>query len=101
MAKKNSSDNNKIVPSYREQGKLLASKADKTLGYDQEVIDRIGAGAEGEFSGLQETYGQKDEHFFDPYENHVNRNTLRGGQFSVEELNKINFENNQEDICMV
>lgn len=93
MAKKNSSDNNKIVPSYREQGKLLASKSDKTLGYDKEVVDRIGAGAEGEFSGLQETYGQKDEHFFDPYENHVNRNTLRGGQFSVEELNKIRATN--------
>lgn len=93
MAKKHSSENVKTVPSYREQGKILASKSDKTLGYDQEIVDKIGIGPEGEFTGLQATYGQEDEHFFDPYENHVNRNTLRGGQFSVEELNKIRATN--------
>jgi hypothetical protein len=93
MDKKNSSDKSKTVLSPREQGKILASKADKTLGYDKEVVDRIGAGPEAEFTGLQATYGQKDEHFFDPYENHINRNTLRGGQFSVEELNKIRATN--------
>jgi len=93
MDKKNSSDKSKTVLSPREQGKLLASKSDKTLGYDQEIVDKIGIGPEGEFTGLQATYGQEDEHFFDPYENHVNRNTLRGGQFSVEELNKIRATN--------
>jgi hypothetical protein len=36
----NSSDNGKTVPSYREQGKILAGKADKTLGYDQDIIDK-------------------------------------------------------------
>ena len=38
----NSSDNGKTVPSYREKDKIFARKADKTLGYDQDIKDKNG-----------------------------------------------------------
>ncbi len=77
----------------RVQALQLADKADKTLGYDSKVIDEVGAGPEANFSGMQKYYAQKDASFFDPYEDYVDKATLHGGQFSVEELNSIRAEN--------
>jgi ADP-ribose pyrophosphatase YjhB (NUDIX family) len=71
----------------------IADKADKTLGYSEEVVNKVGAGQEAQYTGLQSVYKQKEANFFDPYEDYVDRNTLHGGQFSVEDLNKIRATN--------
>jgi ADP-ribose pyrophosphatase YjhB (NUDIX family) len=71
----------------------IADKADKTLGYSEEVVNKVGAGQEAQYTGLQSVYKQKEANFFDPYEDYVDRNTLHGGQFSVEDLNKIRAVN--------
>ena len=92
MAKKQATPAPKIDP-VRQQALQLAEKADKSLGYDAKVIDEIGAGPEAEFSGMQKYYAQKDANFFDPYEDYVDRATLHGGQFSVDELNSIRAQN--------
>ena len=88
MAKKQIPDN-----SLAAQIIANSAKADKTLTYDREVIAKVGAGKAGEYTGMQNVYEQKDEHFFDPYEDYVDKNTLRGGQFSIDELNKIRAVN--------
>jgi 8-oxo-dGTP diphosphatase len=92
MAKKQTPVVVPISP-VREQALKLASKADKTLGYNQDVVDKLGVGAEGKYAGLQSIYKQQDADIFDPYEDYVDRGTLHGGQFSMEDLGKIRAQN--------
>ena len=91
MAKK------KIVPPppspVRLQALSLDTKSDKTLGYNSDIIDEVGAGEEADNSVMQKHYAQKDANFFDPYEDYVDKGTLHGGQFNVEDLNTIRATN--------
>jgi hypothetical protein len=91
MAKK------KIVPPppspVRLQALSLDTKSDKTLGYNSDIIDEVGAGEEADSGVMQKHYAQKDANFFDPYEDYVDRKTLHGGQFDIEELNTIRATN--------
>ena len=77
----------------RKQSLELAKKADKTLGYNREVVEKTGLGQEAVYTGLQAYYAPKAADFFDPYEDYVDKNTLRGGEFNVDELNKIRASN--------
>jgi 8-oxo-dGTP diphosphatase len=77
----------------RKQSLELAKKADKTLGYNREVVEETGLGQEAVYTGLQAYYAPKEAGFFDPYEDYVDKNTLRGGEFNVDELNKIRAAN--------
>ena len=77
----------------RKQSLELAKKADKTLGYNREVVEETGLGQEAVYTGLQAYYAPKEAGFFDPYEDYVDKNTLRGGEFNVDELNKIRASN--------
>ena len=77
----------------RKQSLELAKKADKTLGYNREVVEETGLGQEAVYTGLQAYYAPKAADFFDPYEDYVDKNTLRGGEFNVDELNKIRAAN--------
>ena len=90
MAKKESSIP-KINP-IRQEALEIAKKADKSLGYNSEIVDELGIGSPVDNNVFQKTYQQKEAGFFDPYEDYIDRNTLRGGQFSIEDLNSLRAE---------
>lgn len=73
--------------------KLSKSAIDKGLTYDPKVINEIGVGEEGTYRGLEPIYPSIEEGFFDPYEDYIDRGTLRGGQYDIETLNKLRSDN--------
>ena len=82
-----------VDPAHYAVQKIIDTKLDKSLGYNKEVVEKLGVGAQGEFHGLEKVYRQKDADVFDAYEDYVDSGTLRGGAFSMEELGKIRAEN--------
>jgi hypothetical protein len=78
---------------YAAQFKSFIEEQDKSIGYDEEVIDEVGAGDTGTYAGLQKIYSQKSADAFDAYEDYVDRNTLHGGQFNFDDFNRIRANN--------
>jgi hypothetical protein len=60
---------------------------------DYEKIDEEAGGAVQGFAGAQGMYNVESADFYDAYEDYVDRNTLRGGQFDTDALNAIRAEN--------
>ena len=60
---------------------------------DYEKLDEEAGGAVKEFAGAQGMYSVESADFYDAYEDYIDRNTLRGGQFDVDALNAIRAEN--------
>ena len=60
---------------------------------DYNKIDEEAGGAITSFQGAQGLYSIEKPDFYDAYEDYVDRNTLRGGQFDVDALNAIRAEN--------
>jgi hypothetical protein len=90
--------NNPVKPVEKTQGQLLAeqlskSAIDKGLTYDPKILAEIGAGKEADYKGLEKLYPSVEEGFFDPYEDYIDRGTLRGGQYDIETLNQLRAEN--------
>lgn len=60
---------------------------------DYDKINEEAGGAITGFQGAQGLYSIEKPDFYDSYEDYVDRNTLRGGQFDVDALNAIRAEN--------
>ena len=60
---------------------------------DYEKIDEEAGGAVQGFAGAQGMYNVESADFYDAYEDYIDRNTLRGGQFDTDALNAIRAEN--------
>jgi len=60
---------------------------------DYEKLDEEAGGAVEGFAGAQGLYNIESADFYDAYEDYVDRNTLRGGQFDTDALNAIRAEN--------
>lgn len=60
---------------------------------DYDAITEEAGGPLREFAGAQKLYSVEAPDFYDAYEDYVDRNTLRGGQFDVDALNAIRAEN--------
>lgn len=86
-----------IVPE-KTQTQILAeqlskSAIDKGLTYDPKIIEQVGAGKEGTYQGLEKVYPSLEGDFFDPYEDYIDKGTLKGGQYDIETLNKLRADN--------
>ena len=80
-----------------ELDKLAAERSQKLIEQgliaDSKKINEEAGGAIGQFAGIQGQYQTLTPTFFDAYEDYVDRNTLRGGEFDVDALNAIRAEN--------
>jgi hypothetical protein len=99
MGKKQKTEN-LLTPKNTEEGYL--TKAGKALAkeriangeyFDPEYIKEHGQGAEADYQGIDTYYGQLDKDAFDKYEDYIGEETLKGGQYDFNELNKLRAEN--------
>jgi hypothetical protein len=90
----------KINP-IRQQALEFAKKADKSLGSNSEVVDKLGSGTPVDNHVLQKTYNQKDASYFEPYEEYIDRNTLHSGQYTTAQLDKMLEERKHEEKMFV
>lgn len=83
-------DTSKFDSLVQQAGK---EAVDKGAVADYEAIDEAAGGAITQFAGVQGKYSVDSPDFFDVYEDYVDRNTLRGGEYDIDTLNKLRAEN--------
>lgn len=91
-------DTNKgLTPGEIKNEEILTGLSKKAVesgaAYDPKVIREAATSSDTAYKGQEADYGIKPLDFFDPYEDYVAEGTLRGGQFSTEDLNNIRANN--------
>jgi hypothetical protein len=91
-------DKNKgLSPGYIKNQELLAGLSKKAVesgaAYDPKKIKEAATVSDTSYKGQEADYDIKPLDYFDPYKDYVAEGTLRGGQFSTEDLNNIRANN--------
>ncbi len=73
--------------------KLAKERIEAGEYFDPEYIKEHGQGAEADYQGIDTFYGQLNKDAFDKYEDYISEETLKGGQYDFNELNKMRAEN--------
>jgi hypothetical protein len=99
MGKKQKTEN-LITPKSTEEGfitKIAKEQSKEKIAsgeyFDPEYIKEHGQGAEADYQGIDTFYGQLNKDAFDKYADYIGEETLKGGQYDFNELNKMRAEN--------
>jgi hypothetical protein len=96
MAKKNTPPITKLPDTTKLDSLIKASNKEAIeAGFipDHNKIQEEAGGEIREFGGIGAQYSIESADFYDAYEDYIDRNTLRGGQFDTDALNAIRAEN--------
>ena len=72
---------------------LSKQAVESGAAYDSKKIQEAATVSDTPYKGQESDYDIKPLDFFDPYADYVAKGTLRGGQFSTEDLNSIRADN--------
>jgi hypothetical protein len=86
-----------LSPGEIKNDEILTGLSKKAVelgaAYDPKKIQEAATSSDTPYKGQEADYAIKPLDYFDPYEDYVAEGTLRGGQFSTEDLNNIRANN--------